>query len=260
MIDNYGSVIFNLIYLAIIWIILIIVAAKNTKKEKPSEWKFAFWSFFFLGFGDLFHLLSRTFVFFQSMNYSEGQEAYYVLDSTIFWIGLGLMMTSITVQFFYVGMYYYWRVAEKQKRMKMNSISEDEAECSFLLMDLLVISSLIVRIVLIFYPQNKYGYPTEDLNVFRLITNIPLYILGILVIYLFLKRSSDKTAEIPGFSDVEKKVARQSAIWIIVSYVCYSLTISLSWWNPLFGMFMIPKTIAYLVVLFIFYKYKLILN
>jgi hypothetical protein len=260
MIDNYGSVIFNLIYLIIIWIIIVIVTIKNLNKEKTSEWKFAYWSFFLLGFGDLFHLLSRTFVFFESLNYSDGQTAYYLLPSTIFWIGFGMMMTGITVQFFYVGFYYYWRVAEKRKRMKINNFTDDEAERSFLLMDLLVISASIVRVVLIFYPQNQYGQPAEDLNIFRLLTNIPLYIVGILIIYLFLKRSSDSITDLPGFLEGDKKVAKQSAVWIIVSYVCYSLTIFLSWWNPLFGLAMIPKTIAYLVVLFIFYKHILIIK
>ncbi len=254
MIDNYGSVIFNLIYLAIIWLIIIIVTVQNMKNEKTSEWNFAYWSFFLLGFGDLFHLLSRTFVFFDSLNYPGGQAAYYSLPSTIFWIGFGMMATGITVQFFYVGMYYYWRVAEKRKRIKINNFTDDEAERSFLLIDLLVISTSIVRVVLIFYPQNQYGHPSEDLNIFRIITNIPLYVIGILVIYLFLKRSSDSIVDLPGFSAVDKNVAKQSAVWIIVSYVCYSLTIFLSWWNPLFGLAMIPKTIAYLVVLFIFFK------
>jgi len=255
MIDNWGSTIFNILYLSIIWVVLIIVAIQNKGKDKSKEWELGFKAFFLLAFGDMFHLVSRTVIFFLSLNYPEGQEAYYNTPGVVFWIGFGLAMTGFTAHLFYMAMYYYWRVGEVRKRAVLRNITEEKSDESFLYLDLVVAVSTILRAALIAYPQNKWGLPAEDANLFRWLTNVPLYVIGILVIVLFFKRASDPVKDIQGFSDVDKKVAKQSAIWIVISYVCYSMTVFLSWLNPYFGMAMIPKTIAYLAVLFIFYKY-----
>lgn len=255
MIDNWPSVIFNIAYLSIIWIVVIIAAIHNRNREKTGEWWLGFWAFFLLAFGDMFHLISRTVIFILSLSAPEGQLAYYETYAVTTWIGFGLVVTGITAQIFYLLMYYYWRAGEMRKRIALNNLTHDQAGDSFLSLDLVAATSTLFRVVLVLYPQNRWGLPAEDINLFRWMTNVPLYVIGILVIVLFFKRASDPTTGIPGFSDKDKKMAKQSAIWIVVSYVCYSMTVFLSWINPLFGMAMIPKTIAYLAVLFIFYKY-----
>jgi hypothetical protein len=50
----------------------------------------------------------------------------------------------------------------------------------------------------------------------------------------------------------------KAAIWFLVSYATYSVTLFLVAIYPLTGMFMIPKTIAYVIAFF--YHYKNLLN
>jgi hypothetical protein len=235
------------------------VIVKAPKGKKSYEWKFVFWSFFLLGFGDIFHLMTRTIIFFDSMNFAEyglvNAEAFYDLPETQTLFGIGLIGTGITVQLFYVGMYYYWRAGEVRRALRLSGKTADEVERNFFKFDFIVIASTLARFVLMAYPGNKYGIQSSELNPFRILSNIPLYVIGILVIILFFKRAADKGNEdIPGFSAHERNTAKKAALWIMVSYFCYSLTVFLSWWNPLFGMAMIPKTIAYLIVLLYFYK------
>ncbi|MHA1734671.1 MAG: hypothetical protein ACTSU5_22265 [Promethearchaeota archaeon] len=247
MIDNVGSVSFNLAYLAVIWCALLVVLAKAPREKSP-EWKAVFYAFLALGVGDFFHLVTRTAVFFAAQSDGTGV---YDLDSTVWLIGFGLICTSVTVQVFYVGLYYYWRAGEARRLEKGGREKPAEA---FFKLDIVVISSTIFRFVLLAYPQNQFGVQATGLNWFRILTNVPLFVIGILVVVLFLRRANvEESAELPGFSERDRSMVKNSAVWILVSYACYSLTIFLSWWNPLFGMAMIPKTLAYLAVLYYFF-------
>ena len=58
----------------------------------------------------------------------------------------------------------------------------------------------------------------------------------------------------PGFSPRERKMDRDMAYWMIFSFTMYSLTVFLTWISPLFGMAMLPKTLAYLAIFYVFFK------
>ena len=86
MIDNWGSTIFNILYLSIIWVVLIIVAIQNKGKDKSKEWELGFKAFFLLAFGDMFHLVSRTVIFFLSFELSGRAGRYYNTPGAFDWI------------------------------------------------------------------------------------------------------------------------------------------------------------------------------
>ncbi len=257
MIDNLGSTIFNFAYLGIIWTILL-MALRKSPSEKSPEWRAAFFAFLLLAIGDVFHLTAHIVVFFRMQ--AEG-VGIYEGPGVIALFGVGLVLTSITVQLFYLGMYYYWRIGEVRY---LEASGQADPERDLLKKDFVVFASVIFRLVLIAYPQNQWGVTVEGVNFIRYLTNVPLFVIGILVIFLFLQRAMKETADTPlgesaetqlsGISKRDQKMLKSSALWIIVSFICYSLTLFFSWAIPLFGLFMIPKTIAYLVVLYLFYR------
>ena len=257
MIDNLYSTIFNLVYLTILWLGLLIVKLR-APKEKTDEWKYLFLTFLCLGIGDIFHLLTRTFIYFSSIN-SPDQVAYYNELLSIRLIGFGLIITSITMQLFYLFIYYYWRTGELKK---ISLIKKTEHIGNPLFRrDVIMIALSIARVVLIIYPQNQWGIQTTTVNFFRYITNIPLYTIGIIMIVLFFKRSKETNYEnIPGFSIKDRKMIRNVAICFIISYICYSMTLFLTPINPLFGLAMIPKTITYIAAFFYIMKGSLLIS
>jgi hypothetical protein len=254
MIDNAGSILFLWAYMITIWIV-VVITWKNKPEKIPPQWKYLFGSFFLLAFGDIFHLLPRTYIWYQ---YSiQNQLDAYVTDLGIQIYGIGLIFTGITMTFFYLGFYLFWKSTfiEKKDIPELSKIKEN-----IKIFDIIAISSCIIRTILIFLPWNNWGTsPIYHYQIFsfRLITNLPLYVIGIEVLYLFMKSLKIKT----DISQIPEKVMiaiKGSTIWIIVSYVTYTITILGVNVEPMLGMMMIPKTIAYLIVLY--YMYKNILN
>jgi len=253
--DNIFSIIFLIIYLSIIFITLTI-AFINRPKLLDFNWKLIFWSFLILAIGDLFHLIPRVYLWYL---YSfKNQLNIYKTSFGIFWYGFGLVLTSITLTIFYLCMYLFWRnfyignskLNEKSILIKYKS--------KIFSLDFLAIFLTISRLGLISLPWNSYGsnpiYFFGWLS-FRYISNIPLYLLGSEVIILFIRTSKslkneELELELKNINDVVYK----SGLWFLVSYICYSITLFGVKFDSKLGMFMIPKTIAYIIVLFYFYK------
>lgn len=253
MLDNIGSIIFNLAYLLIVWIALVLVLVKNRGKEKTAQWKWVFASFFLLGFGDIFHLLTRTYVFFKGTA-ENSLGTIYGQSDIISLLGFGLIATSITAQLFYLGLYFYWRDGEKKKLQ--SSPNHHSSKKPFLFLDSVMVVATVLRMVLVAHlSQNMWGAQLEAPNLFRYLTNAPLYVAGIVCVVLFSKRALTTGYEkIEGFSSKDRKMVKNVVIWMLVSFITYSITLFFSWENPIAGMAMIPKTIAYLIMLLYFYK------
>jgi hypothetical protein len=234
---------------------MVIISYVKAPKDKSETWKYVFWAFLILGFGDFFHLASRIYIYFESIK-APDQVAFYDLESTISLIGMGLIFTSITVQLFYVLIYVYWRTDQIKYLSKLYpSAAAEEIESKMFKIDFLAISSSLARIVLVFYPYNNYGAQFTTPNYFRWFTNIPLYIIGIIIMVILFKRAKVEGHEdLPGFSAKERIMVKKSSWSFLISYICYSLTVFLTVVEPMFGMAMIPKTIAYLFALYYFYQ------
>lgn len=162
-----------------------------------------------LGLGDSFHLIPRAL----ALN-TTGLASFAVS------LGIGKLITSITMTFFYILLYYVWRA-----RYKIQGKTELTAAVYIL---------SAIRIALCLFPQNQWTSLTPPLS-WGIYRNIPFAILGILIIVLFYR--SSRTAGDQPF--------RNMALTIVLSFAFYIPVVLLADAIPLLGSLMIPKTCAY---------------
>ena len=161
-----------------------------------------------LGFGDAFHLVPRAFALCTS-----GLENYAVP------LGIGKLITSITMTLFYILLYYVWRIRyEIQGRAWLTA--------GFYLL-------AAARIVLCLFPQNEWTSADAPLS-WGIYRNIPFALMGLLIIILFYQ-SARKT---------EDRSFRFMWLTILLSFGFYIPVVLWADVNPLIGMLMIPKTCA----------------
>lgn len=162
-----------------------------------------------LGLGDSFHLVPRAVAL-----CTIGLENYVVP------LGIGKFITSITMTFFYILLYYVWRIRYDIQGKVWITIS-------FYLL-------AAARIVLCLFPQNAWTSADAPLawGIYR---NIPFALIGILIIILFYQ--SDKKTKDKSF--------RFMWLTIVLSFGFYIPVVLWADVNPMIGMLMIPKTCAY---------------
>lgn len=171
-----------------------------------------------LGFGDAFHLIPRI-IALQTTEFESHAVS----------LGFGKFVTSITMTIFYLILYYLWKM-----RFKIINVSK---------LDIVMWSLAIVRIVLCFFPQNEWFIYDSSVT-WAIIRNIPFALMGIIMIFL-LYRS--------GIGNNDKN-AKNMAIAVILSFAFYIPVVLWARVHFLIGMLMIPKTLAYLWIVFIGYK------
>ncbi|MDD7256608.1 hypothetical protein [Bullifex porci] len=160
-----------------------------------------------LGFGDAFHLVPRAVAL-----YTTG------LDNYIAPLGIGKLITSITMTIFYVLMYYAYR-----ERYRVSGKSS---------LTIGVWALAIARIILCLFPQN--GWTSADAPLaWGIYRNIPFTILGIIIVVLYYRASRND------------KAFRWMYLSIIISFACYIPVVLFADSIPIIGMLMIPKTCAY---------------
>ena len=162
-----------------------------------------------LGCGDAFHLVPRAVAL-----CTTGLENYTAA------LGIGKLVTSITMTLFYVLLYYVWR-----SRYQVNGQNGTT---------IVVWGLAFARILLCLMPQNAWtsAEPPLSWGIFR---NIPFTILGALVVVLFY-RSAKETHDAP---------FRYLWLTVVLSFACYIPVVLFADTIPAVGMLMIPKTCAY---------------
>lgn len=162
-----------------------------------------------LGLGDSFHLIPRAVAL-----CTTGLEDYAVI------LGMGKMITSITMTFFYILLYHVWRTRYGIKsKMWLTGI--------FYLL-------AVIRIGLCLLPQNEWTSIDAPLS-WGIYRNIPFAMIGLIIIILFYQ--SVKTANDKNF--------RWMWLTIALSFGFYIPVVLWADVNPMIGMLMIPKTCAY---------------
>lgn len=171
-----------------------------------------------LGLGDSFHLIPRAVAL-----CTTGLESY------TFQLGLGKLITSVTMTVFYVLLYHVWRLRYKVTGRRGLTFS--------------VYLLAAVRIALCLMPQNQWFRPASPLSwgIFR---NIPFALLGLIMILLFFKSARDSGDE--SFRWMWLTIALSFAFYIPVVLFAYAF--------PPAGMLMIPKTLAYVWTVLIGWK------
>ena len=170
-----------------------------------------------LGAGDAFHLIPRALAL-----CTTGLDQFTVA------LGMGKVITSITMTVFYVILYYVWR-ARYQIQGK-NGLTA----AVYLL--------AAARIVLCLFPQNQWLSAEAPLS-WGIYRNIPFALMGLLIIVLFY-RSARKTGDTQ---------FRHMWLTIVLSFAFYIPVVLWADTIPMIGMLMIPKTCAYVWTVLIGY-------
>ena len=171
-----------------------------------------------LGSGDSFHLVPRAVAL-----CTTGLENYTAA------LGIGKLVTSVTMTIFYVLLYYVWRQRYHVQGKNLLTAS--------------VYGLAALRIVLCLMPQNQWlsANPPLSWGIYR---NIPFALLGLVIIVLFYRSAR------------EHQDAAFRWMWLTIT-LSFGFYIPVVLWAdtiPLMGMLMIPKTCAYVWTVSIGYR------
>lgn len=162
-----------------------------------------------LGCGDAFHLIPRAVAL-----CTTGLENYTAA------LGIGKLITSITITIFYVLLYYVWRCRYQVTDHRGTTAAVWVLAAS--------------RVLLCLMPQNAWTSANAPLS-WGIYRNIPFTILGAMIVVLFF------------CSAREKKDRPFRFLWltIVLSFGCYIPVVLFADMIPAVGILMIPKTCAY---------------
>lgn len=171
-----------------------------------------------LGAGDSFHLLPRI------TSQLTNDFASHALA-----LGYGKMVTSITMTIFYLILYRIWEIRNgKSPQMGMRVIMGVLAG---------------IRVVLSLMPQNNWTQLSGS-YAWGIYRNIPFTIMGVLIVWLILKEAMAK----------KDKTFMKIGAAVIVSFACYIPVVLFAAQVPAVGALMMPKTVAYLMVVVFGYQ------
>lgn len=171
-----------------------------------------------LGIGDSFHLVPRAYVLCTS-----GLENYTAA------LGIGKLITSITMTAFYILLYYVWRLRYKIKGKTALTLS--------------IYTLAALRVILCLFPQNSWTSTNPPLS-WAIYRNLPFAAIGILIIFLFYN-SSKKNSD---------SAFKYMWLAIVLSFAFYIPVVLFADTIPVIGILMIPKTCAYVWTVLIGYK------
>ena len=161
-----------------------------------------------LGCGDAFHLVPRAYAL-----CTDGLAAHAAS------LGFGKFVTSITMTVFYVILYHIWKKRYHQQSKGLTAA---------------VYALAAVRIILCLMPQNDWLSADAPLS-WGIARNIPFAILGLLIILLFFREATK----------ANDKTFRFMWLAVTLSFLFYIPVVLFSSAFPIVGLLMIPKTVAY---------------
>ena len=211
---KYIEVVFDLLYLFTVFYLG--VKLVNKKSENKLFYIFGLMALT-LGFGDMFHLIPRVI----------GQLTTGLEDYT-FYLGLGKAITSFTMVFFYILVLLAYEIRFNDK----NNITR-----------IIVGLLLVIKTILSLLPQNEWLTNTATLE-FQIIRNIPFVLMGIYLVALFFIKSKQE----------KDSVFLKIAIGISLSFLFYIPVVLFAQSIPAIGALMMPKTLAYVYVIYVAYK------
>jgi hypothetical protein len=171
-----------------------------------------------LGCGDAFHLVPRA-----AALCTAGLAEYTAV------LGIGKLITSVTMTLFYVLLYYVWR-----SRYRISGRRGITAAVWIL---------SVSRIALCLMPQNRWTSADAPLawGIYR---NIPFAILGLLIIVLFFQSAGQQ----------KDRPFRWLWLTVVLSFAFYIPVVLFADAVPAIGALMIPKTCAYVWTVLIGYR------
>ena len=167
-----------------------------------------------LGCGDAFHLIPRLLNYFVDADFTP-------------WLGIGKLVTSVTMTVFYLLMYRLWIDVYNERESQMLSAA--------------VYTLFTLRVILCLLPQNRW--PENDSPmIWGVIRNIPFVALGVIIVWLYFKNRN--------------KIRDFRFVWLLValSFLFYIPVAVGAGLAPILGMLMIPKTVCYMFLIGVFLK------
>ena len=171
-----------------------------------------------LGCGDAFHLVPRAIAL-----CTTGLADYTAA------LGIGKLVTSITMTAFYVLLYYVWRA-------RYNVSGKGGVTAAVWVLSL-------SRILLCLMPQNAWTSAAAPLS-WGIYRNIPFALLGILIVVLFYRSAKEQN----------DRPFRFLWLTVVLSFACYIPVVLFADSVPAVGILMIPKTCAYVWTVLIGYN------
>lgn len=162
-----------------------------------------------LGAGDSFHLVPRSYAL-----WTTG------LGANAAALGVGKLITSITMTLFYLILYYVWRERYQIKERKG--------------LTAVMWTLSVLRIALCLLPQNQWLTYRQPLF-YGVLRNIPFAMMGVIIIVIFAQETK-KAGD---------SVFRFMPLAVGLSFGFYLPVVLFSGILPIIGMLMIPKTMAY---------------
>lgn len=204
---------FDIVYLATVSTLGVLMIVKGRGNTRLFGWMAVV-----LGGGDAFHLVPRM-IALNSVGLSQFTGP----------LGVGKLITSITMTAFYVMLYHVWRSRYAVKGKQALTVT--------------VYALAAVRVILCLFPQNEWlsANPPLSWGIYR---NLPFAVLGILMIVLFY-RSAKEHNDAP---------FRWMWLTITLSFGFYLPVVLFAEAIPAIGMLMIPKTCAYVWTVLIGYQ------
>jgi len=207
---KYGESTFDILYLlfAVVSGILILRRARNKTEKRMGL------AALILGCGDAFHLVPRVLNYFVEADFTAA-------------LGVGKLITSITMTVFYVLLYDVWLGYYQEKENRGLTI------CVWAL--------ALVRCALCLFPQNGWLENSSGVA-WGIIRNVPFVLLGAAVCFLYWKnRERDRTF-------------RYVWLYILFSFLFYIPVAVAAGIVPILGMLMLPKTICYILLICAFLR------
>lgn len=167
-----------------------------------------------LGCGDAFHLTPRAY-----SPCTDGLAAHAAA------LGIGKLITSVTMTVFYLILFEIWKMRYDKKNQKN--------------MTIIMYVLAAIRVALCLFPQNAWTDPKAPV-LWGIYRNIPFAFMGILIIVLFYKESKSK----------QDKSFRFMWLAITLSFAFYIPVVLWADLYPIVGILMIPKTCAYVWVVY----------
>ncbi len=207
---KYGESVFDLFYLifAVVSGILILRRARNKTEKLMGT------AALILGIGDAFHLVPRVLNYFVEADFTAA-------------LGIGKLVTSITMTLFYVLLYDVWLRYYQEKENRSLTV------CVWI--------SAVIRVLLCCFPQNGWLQNSSDMT-WGILRNAPFVILGAVICYLYWK---NKKAD---------RLFRFFWLLILLSFLFYIPVAAAAGLVPALGMLMLPKTICYILMICTFLK------
>ena len=207
---KYGESTFDILYLlfAIISGCMILRRARNRTEKQMGL------AALILGCGDAFHLVPRVLNYFVEADFTAA-------------LGIGKLVTSVTMTVFYLLLYYVWLGYYREQENRSVTVS--------------LWALTVLRFGLCLFPQNGWLENSSGMT-WGIIRNIPFVLLGAAVCWLYFRKRA------------EDRVFRPVWLYILLSFLFYIPVAVGAGAVPMLGMLMLPKTVCYILLIVVFLR------